>query len=111
MSSAESEVRRIVQMDGVRVALGDQCQHDAITRAGEPFKKPTKFITNRLHIADALGKRCPGKLGQCSRGQPHALCNGQRAKDVTIYPFALCKAILVGFRNQMLAVGRWVVGS
>ena len=98
-------------MNGVRVAVGDQCQYDATTRAGEPLKKPTKFMTNSEHIAESFSKRCSGKLGWCSRGQKHALCNGQRAKDAAIYPFALCRAILVGFRSQILADGRLKPGS
>ena len=31
----------------------------------------------------------------------HKLCSGGRARDAAIYPFALCKAILQGIRNQM----------
>ena len=105
-SWAVPEVRRIMQIDGVRVSNADQCQYNATTKAGEPLKKPTRFMTNSSCIADALSKRCPGRGGVCSRGAVHALCNGQRAKDAAIYPFELCRAILVGFRNQMIADGR-----
>lgn len=38
-SWAVPEVRRIMQIDGVRVANADQCQYDATTKAGEPLKK------------------------------------------------------------------------
>lgn len=100
-----------MQIDGVRVASADQCQYDATTRAGEPLKKPTRFMTNSTHLAEALSRKCPGRGGVCSRGQVHALCNGQRAKDGAIYPFELCRAILTGFRNQMIADGRLKAGS
>ena len=112
-SWAQPEVRKIEQLVGVRVAVGDQCQYEAADKAGDPIKKPTKFMTNSTHIADSLSRRCSGKLGWCSRpqGGRHALCNGERAKLAAIYPFALCKAILVGFRNQMVADGRLKPGS
>ena len=95
-----------MQLDGVEVATGDQCQYHAADRDGAPIKKPTRFMTNSPHVAKALSKRCAGKLGWCSRGRRHALCNGQRAKDAAIYPFELCRAILTGFRDQMVADGR-----
>ena len=34
-------------------------------------------------------------------GGQHATCSGSRAKAAAIYPFALCKAILQGIRNQL----------
>ena len=113
MSWAEEEVRRIAQMPGVEIAVGDQCQYNAQDTLGNPIRKPTKFMTNSPHIAKALSKRCAGRLGECSRakGGTHALCNGERAKAAAIYPFALCRAILTGFRNQMIADGRLARGS
>ena len=38
-SWAEPEVRRIMQLDGVQVATGDQCQYNATDRDGDPIKK------------------------------------------------------------------------
>ena len=110
-SWAESEVRRIMQMDVLRVASADQCHYNATTRSGEPLKKPTRFMTNSLLVAEALGRRCSGSGGICSRGAPHALCNGQRAKDAAIYPIELCRAILVGIHSQMIADGRLKPGE
>ena len=108
MSWAEAEVKRICNMPGVEVAIGDQCMYEAADKDGDPIKKPTKFMTNSPCIAKALSLRCSGRLGWCSRtkGGRHALCNGERAKAAAIYPFALCRAILTGFRNQMIADGR-----
>jgi hypothetical protein len=112
-SWAETEVKRIAAMPGVEVAIGDQCQYEAADKDGTPIKKPTKFMTNSSHIASELSRRCSGKLGLCSRkqGGKHALCNGERAKAAAIYPFALCRAILTGFRNQMMADGKLKPGS
>ena len=39
------------------------------------------------------------------------MCNGETAKAAAIYPFALCRAILTGFRDQMLADGRLEPGA
>ena len=39
------------------------------------------------------------------------MCNGETAKAAAIYPFALCRAILTGFRDQMIADGRLAPGS
>ena len=44
-------------------------------------------------------------------GRKHALCNGRRARDAAIYPFRLCRAILKGFRDQMVVDGRLQPGS
>ena len=112
-SWAEAEVQKIQRMPGIQTVVGDQCQYEASDKYGNPIKKPTKFMTNRLHIGYALGQRCSGRLGQCSRrrGGTHALCNGETAKAAAIYPFALCRAILTGFRNQMIADGCLARGS
>jgi len=113
MSWAEAEVMQIALMPNVVIVVGDQCQYNAEDTVGSPIKKPTKFMTNSSCIGDALSRRCSGKLGACSRpkGGHHALCNGARAKAAAIYPFALCRAILTGFRDQMVADGRLERGA
>ena len=35
----------------------------------------------------------------------HALCNGMVARRAATYPFRLCRAILAGFRKQLLLDG------
>ena len=112
-SWAEPEVRRIMQMDRVQVATADQCQYEAQDKCGVPIKKPTRFMTNSCHIADALNARCSGRGCWCSRkaGGKHALCNGERAKAAATYQFALCRAILTSFRNQVIADGRLLRGA
>ena len=66
-SWAEEEVRRIANVEGVTIALGDQCQYGAADSLGNPLRKPTKFTTNSRCIGEALGKRCKGRGGDCSR--------------------------------------------
>ena len=100
-------------MAGVQTVVGDQCQYEACDKQGDPIKKPTKFMTNSVHIGRSLSRRCSGRHGQCSRrkGGAHALRNGERAKAAAIYPFALRRAILTGFRDQMISDGRSAPGS
>ena len=113
MSWAELEIRRIALMPNVTTVIGHQCQYEAQDKQGNLVKKPTKFMTNSRHIGESLGCRCGGRGGHCSRptGGSHVLCNGARAKAAAIYPFELCRAILTGFRNQMVADGRLAAGS
>ena len=112
-SWAEPEVQRIEQMIGVRVAIGDQSQYEAADRDGAPIQKAATFMANSSHNADALSQHCSCKQGWCSRPAcgKHVVCSGERAKMAAIYTFAFCKAILKGFRNQMVADGRLRPGS
>ena len=97
---------------GVRTTVVDQCQYGMSDREGNPIKKPTKFATNSECLCEELHKRCHGRGGSCTRraGGHHVVCNGQRAKDAAIYHFKLCRAILTGFRNQMIRDGKCEVG-
>ena len=54
MSWAEDDVKRIVRMGGVQTVVGHQCQYEASDKLGNPIKKPTRFMTNSLHIGNAL---------------------------------------------------------
>ena len=38
------------------------------------------------------------------------MCSGRRARMAAIYHFDLCKAILIGFRNQMTSDGKCQTG-
>ena len=104
----ESEVLDVANMDGVYQSVVDQCQYgmeDAET--GQPIKKPTRFLTNSAYLSQELSTRCRGKGGDCSRrkGGNHIMCNGKRARLAAIYHFELCRAILVGFRKQLVSDG------
>ena len=58
--------------------------------------------------------KCPGRKdfnGACSDGKWHGIASGRAAREAAVYPFKLCKAILVGFKNQMIRDGRLPRGS
>ena len=67
---------------GVLKVTGDQCQYGQQDREGNPMKKPTTFMTNSVHIGQALDGRCTGRGGACSRpaGGNHVVCSGRRAR-------------------------------
>ena len=114
MSWAETEILRIALMPNMTTVVGDQCQYDAQDKESNPIKKPTKFMSNSRHIGEVFSRQCSGRRGLCSRpngGGSHALCDGARAKAAAIYPFELRRAILTGFRNQMVEDGRLAAGS
>ena len=102
----------LLALAGVRTTVVDQCQYGMTDKDGSPIKKPTKFATNSDCLCDSLATRCRGSGGACTRraGGQHVVCNGQRAKQAAIYHFKLCRAILVGFRNQMIRDGKCEVG-
>ncbi len=97
----------VLRRTGVERVRGDQCQFGAEIRSGahrgDPVMKPTGFMTNSPMIARAVGARCGGRDGWCSRskGGRHRLCSGQHAKDAAVYPRSLCRAILRGVRDQL----------
>ena len=97
---------------GVTTSIIDQCLYGSETPDGDPIKKPTKFVTNSEEIAKQLSRRCLGKDGKCSRpkGGLHQQCRGKVARMAAVYSFKLCRAILVGFRNQLRADGRFQDG-
>ena len=74
--------------------------------------KPTGWMSNSPHILQQLRKRCTGPRGTCSyTGTPHRHATGKVARDAAIYPFLLCKAILVGFCKQLREDGHLTAGS
>ena len=59
-------------------------------------------------------KKCPGRSngsGQCSDGKWHGVASGRAAREAAVYPFRLCRAILTGFRSQMIRDGRLPRGT
>ena len=99
----EEVVQEIADMKGVVTATCDQCLYGCETQVKDPIKKPTTFMTNSEEIAQQLSRRCSGRGGECSRpqGGRHAQCRGKVARMAALYHFKLCRAILVGFRNQL----------
>ena len=109
VSWSETCIRRILSMNGVHRITGDQCQYGQLdAKTGWPVKKPTGWMGNSPAILEKLSKRCSGPRGTCSAtgGRTgHATCMGATAKAAAIYPFDLCKAILVGLREQLKSDG------
>ena len=99
----ESAIVEILNMPSVGKVSCDQCQVGAQDLNGCPIRKPTRFMSNSEHILKALEIKCHGKSGWCSRpeGGQHVACSGMTARRAAIFPLQLCRAILVGIRNQM----------
>ena len=105
-------IRHVAGMPGVDQVVGDQCQYDKTTPSGNPMKKPTRWMSNAPMLLRALGKRCRGLHGRCSRpgGGTHEACSGKIARWAAVYPFELCRAILTGCRDQLRDDERYTVG-
>ena len=99
----------LLELPGVGLVRGDQCQYGAEAirgpRKGDPTKKPTGFLSNSPLVLKALSKQCQGRQGLCSRpsGRSHVPLTGQLAKDAAIYPRDLCRAMLKGVSQQLRA--------
>ena len=87
--------------------VGDQCLYGCEAESWSPEKKPTGFMTNAPELGKELAMRCSGRSGNCSRpeGETHAQCRDKTARMAVMYHFKLCRAILVGFRNQLTPDG------
>ena len=107
-SSWQTDVMEsIMKDDGVIKVTCDQCMYGFADDGGAPVKKPTSFMTNAPELARELNARCNGRGGLCGRpeGGTHAQCRGRTARMAAIDHFKLCRAILVGFRNQLKVDG------
>ena len=94
--------------ESVERVTGDQCQYGQHDGKGNPVKKPTGWLSNSKHVLRALGRRCSGTGGSCSRprGGRHAHAEGRVARQAAVYPFKLCEAILTGMYKQLEHDGR-----
>ena len=108
----EQQMQELEKESGVLTSVIDQCMYGSETPGGEPIKKPTRFITNSAEMIKQLSQRCLGKNGDCSRarGGTHQQCRGRIARMAAVYSFKLCRAILVGFRNQLRTDGKFEDG-
>ncbi len=96
-------IMKVASLAGVRRVTGDQCQYGQETGSGEPVKKPTGWMSNSDEVLKSLEAKCLGRDGWCSRtaGGRHQTASGRRAREAAVYPTALCRAILIGCRNQL----------
>ena len=108
----EDAMKTFMSEANVESATCDQCLYGCFSADGSPVKKPTTFITNAPELAQQLRRRCTGRGGACSRvgGGQHAQCRGKTARMAAMYHFKLCRAILVGFRNQLRKDGTYTDG-
>jgi len=107
----EECVETIWRNPSVERIVNDQCQFGQ-EHGGEPVMKPTGWMSNSPHILQQLRKRCTGPRGICSyTGTPHRHATGKVARDAAIYPFLLCKAILLGLCKQLRGDGHLTAGS
>ena len=108
----DDAMRELMGEIGVETAVCDQCQYGCKSFDGSPVKKPTQFLTNAPELAKRLRVRCNGRNGMCSPpgGGEHAQCRGKVARKAAVYDFKLCKAILIGFRDQLRADGLYKDG-
>ena len=96
-------VQDIMAHENVDRVVGDQCQYGQSELHNNPVKKATGWMSNAPCVLQSLAKRCSGRNGSCSRagGGRHATASGRLAREVAVYPFDLCKAILVGLQRQL----------
>ena len=74
--------------------------------------KPTGWMSNSPHTHRQLSRRCTGQRGICSAtGTPHRHATGKVARDAAVYPFLLCKAILLGRCKQLREDGHLTAGA
>ena len=108
----EACVAEIRESEHVSTVIGDRCQYGQSAKDGAPVKKPTRWMSNSPRVLEALGQRCAGRGGNCSRaeGGEHVTVAGSEARRSQVFPFTLCKAILTGFRTQLVDDGRLVLG-
>ena len=90
--------------------IGDQCHYGQATAQGDLLKTAIGWMSNSPAILEQLKRRCRGRNGFCSDGRRHGLTSGQAAREAAAYPFRLCRAILVGMRNELARTGHLTHG-
>ncbi len=90
----EEEVIELMQMPGVHVCQVDMCQYGMNVDGRGPNQKPTIWITNSVHIARQLQRRCGGE-------HRHVALMGGLAKKAAEYPEELCRAIVKGLKQHL----------
>lgn len=106
-------IKEILELPHVERVDGDRCQYgQKDPESGDPVKKPTGWMSNAPRVLEALSDRCRGSGGQCSRreGGRHRVAEGKLTATTAIFPFKLCKAILKGYRRQLIEDGRLTLG-
>ena len=105
-------IAELMKDQRVQRTAGDQCQYGQQSHHGDPVRKPTGWLSNSPELIKALSRRCSGRGGACSRrgGGRHVSVSGRVAREAAVYPFKLCRAILEGCTNQLMANGKMKAG-
>ena len=94
-------MKRVLAQQGTVTVVAHMCAFGmrSTDALGEgPVQKPTRFMTNSLHIAHELERKCDGS-------HRHVALLGGRASAAQVYPKALCMAICRGMRKHLDAEG------
>ena len=104
----ERPVWELLQQNGVRRIVVDQCQLGQQIDAGDPLRNPIGFMHETQELLQSLDRRCFGKHWLCSRPEwgRQAECLGRKAQMAAIFQEAFRLTIFWGFRNRLPADSR-----
>ena len=100
----EKCIKSILQMEGVKRVVADQCRYGLKSKDENgvgPARKSTGFMTNSPCIALQLKRRCPNRQGY--EIHRHVRLENGRARAAQQYPPNLCRAVCKGLIKQMEA--------
>ena len=103
----EPVIQHLINNHGGIVTVAHLCQYGMKSKNayGEGLvKKPTKILTNSIHLSKWLDRKCTG-------GHHHVHLVGGRAGPCEVYPTPLCEAIVNGLKDQVQADGIAMVNS
>ena len=92
----DAQMVKLLRQPGVRCVVSDQCMYGLKTPGQNgklvPAKKPTKWATSSIYMANRLSTRCDG-----SHKHQHLMSG--RAAAAAYYPAGLITSILGGMRD------------
>ena len=103
MSWKEDAIMKLSGLPDVYTVVADQCMYGLASPTGQqhpthfPAMKPTRFMTNSVHLQLQSSKRC-------DRSHTHQQLIGGRFADAAFYPLGRVKAILIGIQNTSHAL-------
>ena len=100
-------VEDVQSQEEVLTVTGDQCEMGVKTRdkfGPGAVKKPTKYMTNSVHVAQELAVRCKNEERGVSEQHRHIpLTHGRTGEHGDEYRVRMCEAIDRGVKTQMEA--------
>ena len=97
LSWKEDAITQLSKLPSVYTTVADQCMYGLTSPTGAdgterlPSMKPTRFMTNSIHMQAKLSTRC-------DRSHKHQQLVGGRCAEAAFYPLGLIKAILSGMQ-------------